>query len=212
MAKDLLSSDKTLCLRIMEDFSDFGYVPKGLRVMDGAITTTHAKSCMIWHVPSSRQNISRSNSSDSRWRGVCSECLESTRYVKKRVKAKKSVDAATKTLRQMPSSHCPWIFLSPSSKLKRSRNVRQQRTTLQKEAVRFYKNSKVELPANQTNELCQLIQGIESSEGKAKLGKIIGDGEKFEGKNALRSGECIEEVWKRDREGFFKDQRNNGKN
>ena len=195
---DLLSSYKTLCPGIMEDFSNFGYVPKGLRVMDGAITTTHAKSCMIWHVPSSRRNIaSRSNSSDPRWGRVCSECLKVTRYVKKRVKAKNSVDAATKSLRQMPSSHCPWKFLSPSSKMKLSRNVRQQRTRLQKQAVRFYKKSKVELPANQSNELCQLIQAIESyEEVKAELGKIVGDGNKFEGKNGVKAGDCIEEVWK----------------
>ena len=96
-----LFGDKTLCPEIMEDFSDFGYVPKALRVMDGAITTTHAKSCMIWHVLSSRQNISsRSNSPDPRWRRVCSECLKFTWYVKKRVKAKKSVDAATKSFHQ----------------------------------------------------------------------------------------------------------------
>lgn len=90
LTRDLLSGDKTLCPGIMEDFPDFGYVPKGLRVMDGTITTIHAKSCMIWHVPSSRQNISsRSNSSDPRWRRVCSECLKFTWYVKKRVKTKK---------------------------------------------------------------------------------------------------------------------------
>ena len=54
LTRALLSGDKTLCPGIMEDFSDFGYIPKGLRVMDEVITTTHAKSCMIWHVPSSR--------------------------------------------------------------------------------------------------------------------------------------------------------------
>ena len=169
-----LFGDKTLCPGIMEDFSDFGYVPKGLRIMDGAITTTHAKSCMSL-VPSSRQNISsRSNSSDPRWRRVCSECLKFTWYVKERVKAKKSVDAATKSLHQMPSSHCPWKFLSPSSKRKRSRNVHQQRTRLQKQTVRFYKKSKVELPVNQSNELCQLTQAIESSQdGKAELGNLF---------------------------------------
>lgn len=63
--------------------------------------------------------------------------------------------------------------------------------------MRFYKKSQGELPANQSNELCQLIQAIESSEeGKAKLVKIIGDGNKFEGKNAVKAGDCIEEVWK----------------
>lgn len=170
-----LFGDNTLCPGIMEDFSDFGYVPKALRVMDGAITTTHAKSCMIWHVPSSRQNISsRSNSPDPRWRRVCSECLKFTWYVKKRVKAKNSVDAATKSLHQMPSSHCPWKFLSPSSKRKPSRYVHQQRTRLPKQTVRFYKKTKVELPVNQSNELCQLIQAIESSEeGKAELGNLF---------------------------------------
>ncbi|PFX17221.1 Chymotrypsinogen B2 [Stylophora pistillata] len=74
----------------------------------------------------------------------------------------------------------------------------------------FTKKSKVELPANKSNDLCQLIQAIESSEeGKAELDKIIGEGNKFERKNVLKAGDCIEEVWKRDREGFFKDQRNN---
>lgn len=72
----------------------------------------------------------------------------------------------------MPSSHCPWKFLSPSSKRKPSRNVHQQR--LQKQTVSFYKKTKVELPVNQSNELCQLIQAIESSEeGKAKLGNLF---------------------------------------
>ena len=63
LTRDLLSEDKALCPGIIEDFLDFGYVPEGLRVMDGVITTAHAKSCMIWHMPSSRQNIfSGSNS------------------------------------------------------------------------------------------------------------------------------------------------------
>jgi len=42
LTRDPLSGNNTLCPGIMEDFSDFGYLPKGLRVMDGAITTTHA--------------------------------------------------------------------------------------------------------------------------------------------------------------------------
>ena len=40
--------------------------------------------------------------------------------------------------------------------------------------LRFYKKSKVELPVNQSNELCQLTQAIESSEdGKAELGNLF---------------------------------------
>lgn len=136
---------------------------------------------MIWHMPSSRQNIfSLSNYSVPLWRRVCNGCSKFTRYIKKRVKAKRSVDAATESLCQMPSCHCPRKFLSLRSKGKRSRNVRQQRTRFQKQAVRFYKKPKVEHPANQSIKLSQLIQAIESSEeGKAELGKIIGDGNKF---------------------------------
>ena len=68
-AKDLLCGDQSLCTGIVEDieFSEFRYVPKGIRVMSGPIKTTHAVSCKIWHVPSSRQNASsRSKPADPR--------------------------------------------------------------------------------------------------------------------------------------------------
>ena len=143
---------------------------------------------------------------------ACSECLKFARYVKMRVKARESVDAGTKSLRQMPSGHCPWKFLSPNSKAKRSRNARQQRTRLQKQVLKFYKRTKVELPANQSNELCQLIEAIENcKEGKKELEKIIKDGNKLEGKDGLKAGICISEVWTKDRETFFTDQQKNGK-
>lgn len=112
----------------------------------------------------------------------------------------------------MPNSHCPWKFLSPNSKAKRSRNARQQRTRLQKQVLKFYKRTKVELPANQSNELCQLIQAIENcKEGKKELEKIKKNGNKLEGKDGLKAGDCVSEVWTKDRETFFKDQQNNGK-
>ena len=137
-------------------------------------------------MPSSRQNVtSRSHFSDPRWRQTCIECLKFTRYVKRRAKARESVDAGTKSLRQMPSSHCPWKFLSPNSKAKRSRNAREQRTKMQKQVLNFYKRTIIELPSNQSNELCQLIEAIENcKEGQYKLEKIIKDGNKLEGKMA----------------------------
>lgn len=214
IAKELLCGNQSLCSGIVEDveFSEFGYVPKGIRVMSGPIKTTHAVSCKIWHVPSSRQNASgRAKPADPQWRRMCSECLKVTRYVKRRVKAKKSVDVATKVLRQMPSSHCPWKYLSPSSKSKRSRNVRQQRTRLQKQVLKFYKKTKVELPASQSSELCKLVKAIESSEeGKRQLDEIRKEGNKLEVQNGSRAGDCVSEVWIKDREGFFEDQQNNG--
>ena len=163
VTKEMLCGDQTLCPGIMKDISGFGYDPKGVMVMGGPLRTTHAKSCKVWHVPSSRQNVSsRSNSSDPRWRQTCSECLRLTRHVQRRAKDRESVDAATKSLRQMPNSHCPWKFLSPNTKAKRSRNARQQHPRLKKQVLKFYKRTKVELPANQSNELCQVIQAIEN--------------------------------------------------
>ena len=214
VAKDLMCGNQSLCTGIVEDveFSEFGYVPKGIRVMSGPMKTTHAVSCMIWHVPSSRQNASgRSKPADPRWRRMCTECLKVTRYLKRRVKAKKSVDVAAKALRQMPSSHCPWKYLSPNSKSKRSRNVRQQRTRLQKQVLKFYKKTKVELPARQSSELCKLVKAIGSSEeGKRQLDEIRKEGNKLEVQNGSRAGDCVSEVWIKDRESFFEDQQNNG--
>ena len=89
---------------------------------------------------------------------------------------KKSIDVTKKALHQMPSSHCPWKYLSPNSKTKRSRNARQQRARPQKQVLKFYKKSKVELPANQSTECCQLIEAIERSEEvKKELDKIEKD-------------------------------------
>lgn len=33
----------------------------------------------------------------------------------------------------------------------------------------------------------------------------------MEGKDGLKAGDCVSEVWTKDRETFFKDQQNNGK-
>ena len=102
-------------------------------------------------------------------------------------------------------------FLSPTSKTKRTRNTRQQRSSLEEQALRFYKRTKIELPGQQSKELCQLIEAIESSEvGKKELNKITADGNKIEGKGGLKAGDCISQVWQKDRESFFKDQRDNG--
>lgn len=137
--------------------------------------------------------------------------LGNLRYVRKKVKAKKNVDEATKAKRQASSSHFPWKFLSPGSKMKRGRNSHQQQSRLNKQVLRFYKRTKIELPGQQSKELCQLIEAIANSEtGKRELNKITADGNKHEGKGGLKAGDCINEVWKKDRESFFNDQRNNG--
>ena len=214
LAKDLLCGDNTLCPGMLEDYKDLGYKPENIRIMAGPVKSIHASSCKIWHTPSSRQKVSsksRSNASDPQWKRVCTECLGVLRYVRKKVKAKKNVDEATKAKRQEPSSHFPWKYLSPGSKSKRARNARQQRSRLKKQVLKFYKRTKIELPGQQSKELCQLIEAIESSEnGKKELSKINADGNKHVGKGGPKAGDCISGVWQKARESFFENQRNNG--
>ena len=151
----------------------------------------------------------RLNSSDPQWRRVCLECLDATRYVKKQVQKKKNLDGSTKVKRQTPTSHYPWRYLSPASKTKRARNIRQQRQRLCKQVQRFYKRTKIELSGEQSKELCNLIGAIEGSEiGQRELEKITEEGNKLKGKGGLlKAGDCISEVWQKDRSSFFRDQR-----
>ena len=59
----------------------------------------------------------------------------------------------------------------------------------------------------------QLIQAIESSDARKKeLCKIVQEGNKFEGKGGLEAGDCLGELWRKDKEEFFKDQQSNGEN
>ena len=104
--------------------------------------------CKIWHIPP-RLMKERLNASDPRWKRVCLECLDTTRYVKKQVKKKKNLDEPTTLKRQTPSSHFPWRYLSPASKTKRARNILQQRSRLSKHVQRFYKQAKIGLPGEQ---------------------------------------------------------------
>ena len=63
----------------------------------------------------------------------------------------------------------------------------------------------------QSSELCELIENIKSSDfGKKELAKIYNEGNQFIGDKGQKAGDCLKEVWRKDRESFFKDQRNNG--
>lgn len=60
-------------------------------------------------------------------------------------------------------------------------------------------------------ELCKLVEAIEKSpEGKDELKKIATEGSEFVDKKGNASGEILDEVWRKDRIRFFKDQQRNG--
>ena len=95
LAKNLLCSNQTLCPGFLEDVEALGYEPKNVRIMAGPVRSMHSKRCKIWHIPP-RLTKERLNASDPRWKRVCLECLDATRYVKNQVKKKKNLDETTK--------------------------------------------------------------------------------------------------------------------
>ena len=70
LARDLLCDDRTLCPGMLENLNELGYKPENIRIMAGPVRSVHTRSCKIWHLPSSRQELasaSRSNASDPCW-------------------------------------------------------------------------------------------------------------------------------------------------
>lgn len=55
------------------------------------------------------------------------------------------------------------------------------------------------------------MERIETSDlGKKELAKIYNEGNQYIGDKGQKAGDCLNEVWRKDRESFFKDQRSNG--
>ena len=177
--------------------------------MAGPVNSLHSNSCKIWHVPSSQ---ARKDDSDPRWFRVCGQCLRAHSYFQRRIDEKNDMDVTIKYKRQSPSSNYPIKYLSPNSKQKRYSHLKNDRLRLKKRVDRFYKKTKIELPENQSVELCKLIEAIENSdEGKDELKKVAREGNEFKDKKGNTSGVILDEVWKKDSASFFKDQQRNGK-
>ena len=211
LAQKYVTDKHVLCpglLEVEDLHSELGFMPKTVRLFNGPITTVHSNSCKIWHIPA--KNV-KSKAEDNRHQRVCGECLISGRYVKKAIEKKRTMDSSKRQERKQPSSNYPMKYLSPKSKTARYANSRLQRHRLEKHVKRLYKRTKVELPQEQSAELCQLIESIESSdEGKKELAKIFKEGNQLKSAKGQKAGDCLKEVWRKDRESFFKDQRSNG--
>ena len=46
--------------------------------------------------------------------------------------------------------------------------------------------------------------------GKKELAKNYNEGNQYIGDKGQKAGDCVKEVWRKNRESFFKDQRSNG--
>lgn len=213
LAKKYLSHKHVLCpglVGVDDLHGELGYIPKTVRLINGPVTTVHSKTCKMWHIPA-RNLKSKADESDSRHQRMCGECLISSRYVNKGIQKKREMDSSKRHERQQPSSNYPVKYLSPKSKTARYANSRLQRHRLEKHVKKMYKRTKVELPQEQSAELCKLIESIESSDsGKKELAKIYNEGNQYTSSKGQKAGDCLKEVWRKDRESFFKDQQSNG--
>ena len=56
-----------------------------------------------------------------------------------------------------------------------------------------------------------MSEAIENSnEGKEELSRIIKEGNQYKDGKGRKAGNFVKDIWEKDRESFFKDQRNNG--
>lgn len=206
IAQRWLSNKHVLCpgsIGLSDLQKDLGYIPKTVKVVNG--DAFHSKKCKAWHIPSSNYK------QDSSFSKMCGECLICYRYVKRAIESKKSLDCAKCDERRNPSSNYPLKYLSPKSKAARSGNSRQQRSRFKKQVRKLYKRTRVELPQEQSSELCKLMEAIESSdEGKMELQNIYKEGNQYKNNKGGKAGNFLKDIWQKDHESFFKDQRNNG--
>lgn len=158
-----------------------------MRLINGPVTTVHSKTCKIWNIPA--KNVkSKRDESNSRHHRMCGECLIATRYVSKALQKKRELGSSKRYERQKPSSNYPVKFLSLKSKSARYANSRLQRHRLEKHVKKLYKRTNVELPQDQSAELCKLVESIEDSDvGRNELAKIYNEGNQFSSSNGLLS-------------------------
>lgn len=184
---------------------ELGYLPKNVCLLNG--TSLYSKNCKVWHVPGSNYRKSTSD----RMQKICGNCLVCERYAKSALDNRQSLDPTKREERRNPSSNYPIQYLSPQSKSLRLGNSRQLRSRMDKKLRKLYKQTRVELPQEQSSELCQLIEAIENSnEGKEELARIVKEGNQYKDGKGRKAGNFVKDIWEKDRESFFKNQRDNG--
>ena len=199
LAKKWLSNTRVLCPGLVGlDGHDLqkglGYLPKNVCLLNG--TSKYSKNCKVWHVPGSNYRKSTSD----RVQKICGNCLVCERYAKSALDNRQSLDSTKREERRNPSSNYPIQYLSPQSKSLRLSNCRQLRSRMDKKLKKLYKQTRIELPQEQSSELCQLIEAIENSnEGKEELSRIVKEGNQYKDGKGRKAGNFVKDIWEKDR-------------
>ena len=137
---------------------------------------------------------------------VCHSCLSLKYYLTSRKKTLSALSTPDRKRRQDISSTLPLDYLSPFSKCRRLKNMRNKITSLSRKLVSISQHS-MELRDEQNEEMAQLVQGISESDVDIhELEKIYQEADETVGGR----GEALKHIWDGDVEMFFSDQKRNG--
>lgn len=185
--------------------SKLGYQPTNVFSCSWPWKVVRHQNCLLWHVPKNSRL-----SEDKLELGLvdtCTNCRKLTRELNAILTRREKRPEGNKWQRQSASSTNAICFLSPGSKKERFKNIKKERKHFKKVANKYWERTKIALGQTESDELCCLMNEIDSNEqGKKELEKI------FEEAESSREGRglTLRELWKKEKLDFLKDQRTKG--
>ena len=136
---------------------------------------------------------------------ICSNCKSLAKYLRKMLKTRASITPTRKAKRALPSSRCPWKYLSPSTRHLRQSRARKEKSSTKKklEKYHYYDISVGEATHGELLELVSAIQKKSTGELEALLAEA----------DRVGKGNILRQKWQQDVQehlSFHKDQRQNG--
>ena len=163
------------------------YLPSKVRVTTSPFKRVQSTHCTMWHKLS--KNASRAQKSSHSV--ICCKCKRLRSELDRALKRCTGYSPRRKIKRQQPSSNYPLKYLSPTSLKKRKSNTQQERNK-DKKALAKYRHLEVTLDDNQSDELVEIMDKIETV-GKETLEEILLEAE------SSGVGSSIRGIWKDDK-------------
>ena len=130
----------------------------------------------------------------------CLNCKTLSKDLNRLLALRKERSEGHKWQGQSASSHHAISFLSPESKKERMRNVKNERKSFKTLAQNYWDKTKIPLRDNDCNELCHLVNEIDTSEDERKELENI-----FEEAKGTKEGRSmtLRELWRREKLDFI---------
>ncbi len=195
----LPGSNYHLCPGLPQQLSEsVDFESKSARKWGFPLQRTDHVNCQLWF---QRQLTPR-----LRQEPTCGKCTTLAKYLRKRLKKRVSVTPTRKANRALPSSRCPWKYLSPATRQLRQSRARKEKASTKKKLKKYrcYDISVGEATHRELLELVSAIQKKSKGELEALLAEADGAGK----------GSILRQKWQQDVQehlSFHKDQRQNGK-